>query len=201
MIGPLKDFDITAHLGAIVAPTLLFCGEFDEVTPATVNQAYEAIPGSQFVVLEGCAHMSQAERPDLTLGMLRGWLAGVEASNRGHLGLGAQRERRVGTTVPRHAGHGQTAPVPDTRRTTRFKPDRSRPDVTCRDGPRHMKPRGPRPRSRPHGPGRGPIPSPGHEIVAVHPENSRGRQRQPRLESITLPVPQFSPPVDPTARR
>ncbi|MGP8163044.1 MAG: proline iminopeptidase-family hydrolase [Acidimicrobiales bacterium] len=79
VIGPLKDFDITAHLGAIVVPTLLFCGEFDEVTPATVNQAYEAIPGSQFVVLEGCAHMSQAERPDLTLGMLRGWLAGVEA--------------------------------------------------------------------------------------------------------------------------
>jgi hypothetical protein len=24
--------------------------------------------------------MSQAERPDLTLGLLRGWLAGVEAS-------------------------------------------------------------------------------------------------------------------------
>src|SRR6266704_1679897 len=82
VIGSLKDFDITADLGAIEAPTLLFCGEFDEVTPATVAQAHERIGGSQFVVLPGCSHMGQAERPDLTLGMVRGWLAGVEASPR-----------------------------------------------------------------------------------------------------------------------
>jgi L-proline amide hydrolase len=80
VIGGLKDFDITADLGAIAAPTLLFCGEFDEVTPATVEQAHRAIPGSQFVVMPGCSHMSQAERPDATLGLVRGWLAGTEAS-------------------------------------------------------------------------------------------------------------------------
>ncbi len=80
VIGPLKDFDIVSKLGEIEAPTLLFCGEFDEVTPATVRQAHEAIPGSQFVVLDGCSHMSQAERPDLALGLVRGWLAGVEAA-------------------------------------------------------------------------------------------------------------------------
>ncbi len=80
VIGPLKDFDLVAELGQIEVPTLLFCGEFDEVTPATVRQAHEAIPGSRFTVLEGCSHMSQAERPDLALGLVRGWLAGVEAS-------------------------------------------------------------------------------------------------------------------------
>jgi L-proline amide hydrolase len=80
VIGPLKDFDIVSELGQIEAPTLLFCGEFDEVTPATVGQAHEAIPGSQFVVLPGCSHMSQAERPDLVLGLVRGWLVGVEAT-------------------------------------------------------------------------------------------------------------------------
>jgi len=79
VIGPLKDFDIVANLGQIEAPTLLFCGEFDEVTPATVRQAHEAIPGSVFTVLEGCSHMAQAERPDLALGLVRGWLAGIEA--------------------------------------------------------------------------------------------------------------------------
>ena len=83
VIGPLKDFDVTSQLDAIQAPTLLFCGEFDEVTPATVRQAHERIPGSQFVVLPGCSHMGQAERPDLALGLVRGWLAGVEASLRG----------------------------------------------------------------------------------------------------------------------
>ncbi|HVB41857.1 MAG TPA: proline iminopeptidase-family hydrolase [Streptosporangiaceae bacterium] len=80
VVGPLKDFDILRELGQIEAPTLLFCGEFDEVTPATVRQAHEAIPGSQFVVLDGCSHMSQAERPDAALGLVGGWLAGVEAS-------------------------------------------------------------------------------------------------------------------------
>ncbi|HET9895214.1 MAG TPA: proline iminopeptidase-family hydrolase [Streptosporangiaceae bacterium] len=83
VIGPLKDFDLVADLGQIEVPTLLFCGEFDEVTPATVRQAHGAIPGSQFTVLEGCSHMSQAERPDLALGLVRGWLAGVEASRAG----------------------------------------------------------------------------------------------------------------------
>lgn len=80
VIGPLKDFDVTGQLGAIDVPTLLFCGEFDEVTPATVGQAHELIAGSQFYVMPGCSHMSQAERPDLTLGLVRGWLAGVETS-------------------------------------------------------------------------------------------------------------------------
>jgi L-proline amide hydrolase len=84
VIGPLKDFDITADLGAIEAPTLLFCGEFDEVTPATVAVAHDLIGGSQFVVLPGCSHISQAERPDLALGLVRGWLAGVEASLAGN---------------------------------------------------------------------------------------------------------------------
>jgi L-proline amide hydrolase len=82
VIGPLKDFDVTGELGAIEVPTLLFCGEFDEVTPATVRQAHAAMPGSQFVVVPGCSHMTQAERPDLALGLVGGWLAGVEAAQR-----------------------------------------------------------------------------------------------------------------------
>jgi L-proline amide hydrolase len=79
VIGPLKDFDVSGELGAIEAPTLLFCGEFDEVTPATVGLAHEAIPGSRFEVMAGCSHMAQAEAPQATLGLLRDWLAGAEA--------------------------------------------------------------------------------------------------------------------------
>jgi L-proline amide hydrolase len=82
VIGPLKDFDVSGELGAIEVPALLFCGEFDEVTPATVRRAHDGISGSQFVVLPGCSHMSQAERPDLALGLVRGWLAGVESAQR-----------------------------------------------------------------------------------------------------------------------
>jgi hypothetical protein len=32
----------------------------------------------------GCSHMSQAGRPEATLGVIRGGLAGVEAANRQH---------------------------------------------------------------------------------------------------------------------
>jgi len=80
VIGPLKDFDVTGRLGRIEVPALLFCGEFDEVTPATVSQAHQLIPRSQLYVLPGCSHMSQAERPDLALGLVRGYLAGVEST-------------------------------------------------------------------------------------------------------------------------
>ncbi len=78
VIGPLKDFDIEADLTRIQVPTLLFCGEFDEVTPETVQRAHRAIPGSEFVVLPGCSHISQAEDPDAVLGLLRGGLERVE---------------------------------------------------------------------------------------------------------------------------
>jgi len=82
VVGPLKDFDITADLGSVDVPTLLFCGEFDEVTPATVAQARDGIKGSELVVMPGCSHMSQAEQPAATLSLLSGWLAGIEGSRR-----------------------------------------------------------------------------------------------------------------------
>ncbi len=78
VIGTIKDWDVTGDLGRIQAPTLLFCGEHDEVTPATVEQAHRGIDGSEFVVMEGCSHMSQEERPRETLAMVRDWLARVE---------------------------------------------------------------------------------------------------------------------------
>jgi hypothetical protein len=30
--------------------------------------------------MPGCSHSSRAEQPELTLGLVRGWLAGTEAS-------------------------------------------------------------------------------------------------------------------------
>ena len=49
-----------------------------------MSQAHEGIPGSEFVMMSGCSHVSQAERPGATLGMICGWLAGVEAASRRH---------------------------------------------------------------------------------------------------------------------
>jgi proline-specific peptidase len=78
VIGTLKDWDITRQLERIQAPTLLFCGRYDEVTPASVEVAHRAIPGSEFVVMEESSHMAQAEEPEATLELVRGLLARAE---------------------------------------------------------------------------------------------------------------------------
>jgi L-proline amide hydrolase len=80
VIGTIKDWDITGELGRIEAPTLLFCGRYDEVTPASVEVAHRAIPGSESVVMEESSHTAQAEQPEETLELIRGFLSRVEAA-------------------------------------------------------------------------------------------------------------------------
>jgi hypothetical protein len=41
-----------------------------------MSQAHEGIPGSEFVMMTGCLHMSPAGRPEATIGLIRGELAG-----------------------------------------------------------------------------------------------------------------------------
>jgi len=77
VIGTIKDWEITSELGQIQVPTLLFCGRYDEVTPASVEVAHRAIAGSEFVVMEESSHMAQAEEPEATLELVRGFLARV----------------------------------------------------------------------------------------------------------------------------
>ena len=43
VIGTIKDWDITERLGQIEAPTLVFSGRYDEVTPAITEAAHRAI--------------------------------------------------------------------------------------------------------------------------------------------------------------
>jgi L-proline amide hydrolase len=75
VIGTIRDWDITGELGQIETPSLLFCGRYDEVTPAVVETAHRAIPGSELVVMEESSHMSQAEQPEETLALGRNFLA------------------------------------------------------------------------------------------------------------------------------
>jgi L-proline amide hydrolase len=79
VVGTLRDWDIVSQLDRIEAPTLLFCGRYDEVTPATVELAHRAIPGSELVVMEESSHMSQAEEPEKTFELVRGFIAGAES--------------------------------------------------------------------------------------------------------------------------
>jgi proline-specific peptidase len=80
VIGTLKDWDITDRLGQIEAPTLVFSGRYDEVTPAITEAAHRAIPGSEYVVLEESSHTAQAEEPERTLELVRDFISRAEGA-------------------------------------------------------------------------------------------------------------------------
>ena len=61
-------------------PTLIFSGRHDEVTPASTEAAHRLIPGSEYVVMEESSHMSQAEQPEETMALVRGFLSRAEAA-------------------------------------------------------------------------------------------------------------------------
>jgi proline-specific peptidase len=80
VIGTIRDWDITPRLGRIQVPTLIFSGRHDEVTPACTEASHRAIPGSEYVVLDESSHMAQAEQPEETLALVRGFLSRVEGA-------------------------------------------------------------------------------------------------------------------------
>jgi proline-specific peptidase len=80
VIGTLKDWDISDRLGQIQAPTLVFSGRYDEVTPAITEAAARAIPGAEYVVLEESSHTAQAEEPERTFALVRDFVSRVEAA-------------------------------------------------------------------------------------------------------------------------
>ena len=62
--GNLKDWDITARLGEIRAPTLITCGRYDEATPVLAETMQRGIPGAESVIFEQSAHFAFAEEPE-----------------------------------------------------------------------------------------------------------------------------------------
>lgn len=61
----LADADLSSKVGAIATPTLVVGGALDVATPpGDAHALHEAIAGSQLVVLDGAAHLSNLDRPD-----------------------------------------------------------------------------------------------------------------------------------------
>jgi len=79
VVGTLRDFDITDGLRDVRVPALLLSGRYDEVTPATVERVHQALPDSEWVLLEESSHMAQAEQPGETFAAIRSFLERVEA--------------------------------------------------------------------------------------------------------------------------
>lgn len=76
-VGNLRYWDVTDQLHRIKCPTLVTCGEYDEVTPRNSELLHKGIKGSRMVVFKGCSHMARYEDPERFFSVLRRFLDDV----------------------------------------------------------------------------------------------------------------------------
>jgi proline-specific peptidase len=81
VVGTIKDWDITSHLGEIHVPTLVVSGEHDEATPAINRTVSEGIPGARSVIVPDASHMAHVEKPREYLALLDEFFSSVEADS------------------------------------------------------------------------------------------------------------------------
>jgi pimeloyl-ACP methyl ester carboxylesterase len=73
--------DARPHLSAIRCPTLVMCGEDDQLTPVDRSREIAAlVPGARFVTLPECGHMLTMEQPDAVNAELLRWLDRVSGA-------------------------------------------------------------------------------------------------------------------------
>jgi len=67
--------DITEELPAVGCPVLVVCGEEDLLKPVKFSKLiYDRIPGSEFVVIPGCGHVTIFEKPGELNSLLLGFI-------------------------------------------------------------------------------------------------------------------------------
>lgn len=74
LLGTLRTFDATGFLKRIAVPTLFVCGQYDEATPRSTAAYSKLVKGSKMVVLPGCSHLANCEKPELYNDVLRRFL-------------------------------------------------------------------------------------------------------------------------------
>lgn len=79
----IAGFDRRADLGAVRVPALLIAGERDPIVPpAVMARMAERMPDATAVVLAGCGHLANLERPAAFNAALAAWLDDRFASHR-----------------------------------------------------------------------------------------------------------------------
>ena len=75
--GTLRSWDRSPDLGKVNAPTLILCGNYDEVTPSCSRTMHEGIPNSELVIFAESSHSSHFEEPECFFSVLRAFLGRV----------------------------------------------------------------------------------------------------------------------------
>jgi len=70
--------DARRHLAAVLCPTLVLCGDADQLTPLEYSQEIaDLVPHAQLVVVPRCGHMLTMEQPQEVTARLLQWLGNL----------------------------------------------------------------------------------------------------------------------------
>jgi proline iminopeptidase len=76
--GTLKNFDATDWLKSVSVPSLFLAGQYGEEVPASIERFSKLVPGSQFVMIPGSAHVTHNDNLPAVLSAVRHFLDSVE---------------------------------------------------------------------------------------------------------------------------
>jgi len=72
--------DARTHLSLVRCPTLVMCGDSDQLTPPECSREIAAlIPGARLEMVAGCGHMLTMEKPETVNAALLRWLGSLAA--------------------------------------------------------------------------------------------------------------------------
>jgi 3-oxoadipate enol-lactonase len=72
----IRDTDLVSSTARLTLPTLAIVGDRDGATPPDlVRETAELIAGSRFEIIRGAGHLPCVEKPDVFIGLLRGFLS------------------------------------------------------------------------------------------------------------------------------
>jgi pimeloyl-ACP methyl ester carboxylesterase len=67
--------DARGHLSALRCPTLVMCGDSDQLTPPECSaEIAELVPGAELATVARCGHMLTMEQPAVVNAILKAWL-------------------------------------------------------------------------------------------------------------------------------
>ncbi len=70
--------DARAHLSALRCPTLVMCGDSDQLTPPECSaEIAQRVPGAELATVARCGHMLTMEQPEVVNAILKAWLERV----------------------------------------------------------------------------------------------------------------------------
>jgi proline-specific peptidase len=80
VIGLLREWDRTADLPTITAPTLITCGRYDEITPTCSQTILDGLPNARLEIFEHSAHVAHLEEGERFAEVVERFLREVETT-------------------------------------------------------------------------------------------------------------------------